>query len=236
SNSRPSLGAREGRVATPQRYDAGQEHWPMTQPRHLRTLTEFVSLPTAPFCEQACIEYIRRFVSARMRLSLTADHFGNMLVRYRGPGARRSARPVVLAGHLDHPGFVARLTRGLVVDADFRGWVDRSYFPGAAVRFFTADGAITGKVVSVDGGRPSSRGNADRRAQPFRHEKPPERAFIRVKRPVPPGSIGMWDIPGYGIRKGVLNARACDDVAGVAAILCTLDELCRRRAPGQLLA
>jgi putative aminopeptidase FrvX len=207
----------------------------MTQRNH-RILSEFVSLPTAPFCEQAPVRFIRRFVAARPALSIRADRFGNLLVRYRRGPAR--ARPVVFAGHLDHPGFVATGSdRDGRITADFRGWVDRSYFLGERVRFFTPGGEVVGVIDSVDGrSRPGRPRNAEPRVQSLRNEKPPERVTVKVRRPVPPGSIGMWDFPGCRIRGHTLFARACDDVAGVSAILCALDALCRTRARGDCIA
>lgn len=206
------------------------------KPAYRKLLTESVSLPTAPFCERGPIEFIRRFVAARPALSIRGDRFGNLLVRYRRGPAR--PRPVAFAGHLDHPGFVVTGAENSGrIAADFRGWVDRAYFLGERVRFFTASGDVVGTIESVDGssrlGRPR---NAEPRVQSLRNEKPPERVTLRVGRPVPEGSIGMWDFPGARIRGRTLFARACDDVAGVSAILCALDELCRTRARGDCVA
>jgi len=201
-----------------------------------RLLTDFVSLPTAPFCERAPLDFIRRFVAARPALSIRADRFGNLIVRYRRGPAR--ARPVVFAGHLDHPGFIATGTdKTGRVAADFRGWVDRNYFLGQRVRFFTPAGEVVATIDSVDGStRPGRPRNAEPRVQSLRNEKPPERVTLRARRPIPPGSVGMWDFPGARIRGHTLYARACDDVAGVSAILAALDQLCRTRARGDCIA
>lgn len=206
--------------------------------RHRRLLCEFVSLPTAPFHEAAGIDFIRSFVARRPALSMRVDSFGNLLVTYRGRARRGPRRrPLVLAGHLDHPGFVARSMVGRDLIADFQGWVDRDYFRGAKVRFFTPTGEVRGTIVEVDPGRPESRsGNADRRPALFRNETPPEAARIRVPRAVPTGTIGMWDFPGARLVGDLLQARACDDVAGVSAILAALDELCRTKADGECMA
>jgi endoglucanase len=40
----------------------------------------------------------------------------------------------------------------------------------------------------------------------------------------------MWNLPAPVIRRDRITAPGCDDLAGVAAILCMLDELCRTRA------
>jgi endoglucanase len=39
----------------------------------------------------------------------------------------------------------------------------------------------------------------------------------------------MWDFPDPTVRGTRIYARACDDLAGAAALLCTIDELTRRR-------
>ena len=39
----------------------------------------------------------------------------------------------------------------------------------------------------------------------------------------------MWDFPDPVIRGSRIHARACDDLAGAAAMLCAIDELARRR-------
>ena len=40
----------------------------------------------------------------------------------------------------------------------------------------------------------------------------------------------MWDLPEPAIRGSRVYARDCDDIAGVAGILCMMDVLCRRRS------
>src|SRR5690606_2932039 len=54
-------------------------------------------------------------------------------------------------------------------------------------------------------------------------------AIIAVDADVPPGSLGMWDFPDPAIRGDRVYARGCDDVAGVAGVLCALDRLSRMR-------
>jgi endoglucanase len=42
---------------------------------------------------------------------------------------------------------------------------------------------------------------------------------------VQPGNFGIWDLPDYELRDGVVHARAIDDLAGCAAALLTLAHL-----------
>jgi putative aminopeptidase FrvX len=64
--------------------------------------------------------------------------------------------------------------------------------------------------------------------KPSRADAPPEAVIARVKEPIAAGSPGMWDCHVAIIRGHRLHCRASDDLSGVAAILCTLDEIDRR--------
>ncbi|RME36432.1 MAG: M20/M25/M40 family metallo-hydrolase, partial [Planctomycetota bacterium] len=125
--------------------------------------------------------------------------------------------PVCLTAHMDHPGFVTdRMTGKRRVRAFWRGGVPREYFVGSGVRFFTAEhGWVRGRVRSV---------RTVKRLGQLRVDT----ASIDVERPVESGTIGMWDFPDPRVRGRRIYARACDDLAGAAAMLCALDELVRR--------
>jgi endoglucanase len=51
-------------------------------------------------------------------------------------------------------------------------------------------------------------------------------ADIEVHSEVPRGSIGMWDFPDPVVRGSRIHARGCDDLAGAAAMLAAILELC----------
>jgi endoglucanase len=53
---------------------------------------------------------------------------------------------------------------------------------------------------------------------------------VKVAEEVAPGSPGMWDLPDAAIRGHSIHARVCDDLAGLAGVLCMLDAVCRRRS------
>jgi endoglucanase len=48
---------------------------------------------------------------------------------------------------------------------------------------------------------------------------------IETEEPIADPILGMWDLPSYEVRDGHLRGRVCDDLAGVAAIMATLEEL-----------
>ena len=175
----------------------------------VEVLRAVLDLPTAPFCEQAVVQYVRRFAAAN-DLPLTRDRAGNVLLRYR---RGRAKRRWVFAAHMDHPGFVVTRRRGRTLWAEFRGSVGIEYFPGSRARFFTPSGEV---AAAVESARETQR-----------------RSWLAVRlkldrpTPVPPGTVGMWDFPGVRIRGGRVSARGCDDLAGVASVLCALRALVR---------
>jgi endoglucanase len=181
-----------------------------------RFLHELLSIPTAPFAEHRVIEFLERFCARRKRIALSRDKAGNMLLRVR-QGTRRIARPVCITAHLDHPGFVAdRMLPKRRVCAFWRGGVPPEYFVGSRVRFHVNGKWVHGRVRSIKTVVRNKRRRVDT-------------ANIDVPRDVPPGSIGMWDLPEPKVRPPRIHAPACDDLVGAAAMLACIDRLYRRR-------
>jgi len=180
---------------------------------HLEILRCLLSVPTAPFREEAVVERVRQW-ARRRGVGFRRDAAGNVLLSL--PTRLRTRRGGwVFAAHMDHPGFVARRRRGRTLWADFIGSVDRAYFPGARVRFFWPGGEVAGTVRAL---RPLS-------------EKPwlSCRVELDAPAPVPGEAVGMWDLPAMRLRGKRLSSRACDDVVGSAAVVCALDEIVSRR-------
>jgi putative aminopeptidase FrvX len=178
---------------------------------HRKLLLDLLALPTSPFNEQHVVSYVRTWASRRSAISLSQDRFGNLLLRVRR--GRPSTHPLVLAAHMDHPGFEAgRMTGPRRLRAIWRGGVPPEYFAGAGVRFFSDGRWVRGRVTSVQVGDDRGR----RRVRT---------ASVEVQRAVAPGSVGMWDFPDPAIRKQRVYARGCDDIAGVAAVIAALGEL-----------
>ena len=181
---------------------------------HLEILNLVLSAPTAPFHEQAVAARISQWAKDR-GLECSADKAGNLLVHYRGP--RRGNRPEwVFAAHMDHPGFVVRKAIGRRVWADFVGGVAGEYFPGTAVRFFTPDGELRARVKT----------RRLRKGEDF----PCITLELDAPAHLAPGTLGMWDLPAMRVSGRRLASRACDDVAGVAAVLCVLNDLAQQKA------
>jgi endoglucanase len=183
-----------------------------------------LSRPAAPYREGAVIAWIRDFAAARPELSLREDPSGNLELRRHGMRASRT--PLVLAAHMDHPGFrVRRCTRsrdGFRIDAWFLGGVRPEYFPGARARFFAPRegdaageiGNVLARVVSVQ---------PDRRRGELR-------VRLSARAPVPPGAFGTWALTPFrrdGRRPDLLVTRAAGVLAGVTAILALFDAIDR---------
>lgn len=163
--------------------------------------------PAAPFHEHAVREEVER-ICAERSLAFKRDDFGNVIVRLQ---TAPKMRPIVLAAHLDHPGFeiVRRLspTRWL---ARFQGGVPDHYFrKGIPVRL-------------MPGGLAAKLGKRRGKAKEFE-------VHARHAPKIPP-RFAVWELEDFTVRKGRIHGRACDDLVGVASILATMIELKRRRA------
>ena len=201
--------------------------------KNLDVLKQDVDLPTAPFVEGEVIRYIKGFVAQRPQLRVRTDPFGNLMVRYTPRRRnRRRGRPILFSAHMDHPGFSAvRMTDKQHVYADFRGWVRSPYFKNERVQFYSGGEWVSGRTVKVIPhrlGRSVPR-RAAASARSFGAHAPPKAVVAQVARPVRPGSPGMW-ASAMRLFAAIDHARACDDVAGLAAIP-ALDAICREEIP-----
>ncbi|RIL01369.1 MAG: hypothetical protein DCC71_17850 [Proteobacteria bacterium] len=184
----------------------------MRPARVLAIAARTMACPTAPYREGEVIAWVRAFAARCPGLALREDAYGNLELRRRG--VRASAAPLVLGAHMDHPGFRAlRCTRapdGFHVDALFLGGVRPEYFAGARARFHTGGAGVAARVVAARPDRASGE----------------LRVRLAARTPVAPGAFGTWDLPGFRRSRrdpDLLETRAADDLAGVAAILAVLE-------------
>lgn len=183
---------------------------------HRRILLDMLSIPTAPFAEHQVLAYLEAFFQRRPSLKVKRDAAGNMLVHLR-QGRGKIKRPICLTAHLDHPGFVAdRMIGNRVVQAFWRGGVSPEYFPKAKVRFDVHGRWVHGIVRDTT----LIERNGQQRV---------DTARVSVASEIPRGAVGMWDFPDPVIRGNRIFARACDDLAGAAAMLCCIEALTRRK-------
>ena len=185
---------------------------------HRRWLKALTGIPTAAACEGRVIEWVRDWVGQRRNLAIRADAAGNLVITRCGNGSRP---PIFMTAHLDHPAFVVRRRiDDRTVELEFRGGVHDPYFTDAKIEIFDADGRPHRAVVM----------RLDPLAKPFKRVE----ARLRAASPVQAGDVGRWAFRGRGAKPtvvdGRLHAPACDDLAGVAAALSTLDVLRPRKS------
>lgn len=150
-------------------------------------------------------------------LACETDRWGNRLVRLTTGAARR---PLVLAAHMDHPGFeiVKRLGQQRW-KARFLGGVGDSYFkPGVKLRLKPGD-------ISARLGRRLGKGKE------FEIVGEVTQQDMRSASP----TFAVWELEDFALQRGQIHGRACDDLIGVAAILTSLIQLKRNRAKVNVL-
>ena len=185
-----------------------------------KILKDLLNLPTAAFVESHVLTYIKDTCRGLKGVTCRPDRYGNLLVRYRH--RPRGTTPLVFAAHTDHPGFVAQEMRDRrTVRAAFRGGVMSSYVDGAKVRFWSGDHWVKGKVLELTKTTPVPRfGPGASR---------PDEALLRVSEPIARNAPGMWDLPAPALKGDRVHACACDDIAGVAALLDLLQRLSKKQ-------
>lgn len=190
-----------------------------------RVLEDLLNLPTAAFVEAAVLAYVESAATALPHTTVQRDEHGNLLVHYHHPDCKRG--PIALTAHTDHPGFVAlRMLDQRTLLAAFRGWVEPEYFDDERVRFWSNGQWVKGRVEKITKAAPVY-GMIGRTGRP-------EEVTIRVKREIEPNAPGMWNLPDARLREGIVRARGCDDVAGVAALLAMFQRLAKRGAPANV--
>lgn len=166
----------------------------------------------APFHEHAVRNEVEK-ICTEHRLDFKRDDFGNVIVRLRNaPGVR----PIVLAAHMDHPGFdIVRQVSNRVWLARFLGGVPDDYFkPGIPIRL------MPGNVPAKLGKRPGS-------AKEFELHTKTELDALPT--------FAVWELPDFVVKNGQIHGRGCDDLVGVASILATLIELKRSRTRAHVI-
>lgn len=185
---------------------------------YLETLRDIVSQPTAPFREERVAARIGALLRA-WDIPFVVDPTGNIIAHYRR-GA--PCRPLILMAHMDHPAFavVARddVSPGRLTAQLQGGVAARCFERVVPVRVYPrADGAaLRGRVVGYRRG-----------AGPREVELDVAMDDPRAAADVVPGDFGVWDLPDFDLRDGLIHARVADDLVGCAAALLTLWSLAR---------
>jgi len=180
--------------------------------RTLKQFTDLLSLPTAPYHEDAVASFIRTFARKR-DLSVKADKYGNLIVRYTH-GNR--PRPVALTAHMDHPGFEVLSASGRELRARWLGGCDPQHFPGSRVTIIDGKTQISGRVNST---------LSDQKEFTIRAQK---------ALPDPQNAFGYWGLNPVDIKGDILRTKGADNLASCAAILVALEQLKKQKAEADL--
>jgi putative aminopeptidase FrvX len=166
---------------------------------HRRWLRALTDLPTASGSEGAVVTWVKSW-AMQHELAVKTDAAGNLMV---GPPRRSRRRPVVAVAHMDHPALVIENKTRLT--ASLRGGVYPEYLDGAAVQIESARGPVRARVTDFD---PATQ----------------VAVLSAPSREVSTGDIARWYFApaSLGVVDDRLRARACDDLAGVAAALSAL--------------
>ncbi len=176
----------------------------------MQLLRSVLSLPTAPFHEHHVAAFVRQFANER-KLPVTADEFGNLIVRYKR-GSK--TKPIALVAHTDHPGFEVSEVNGSEITLRSFGDTRGERAVGTHVRFFSdADPAprCVGVIRAVQESDPQTGRN--------------RRVIATVHGKVAAGDFAMWDFAPFRHHSHYVYSRAIDDLAGCAVLLSTLHQL-----------
>ena len=183
----------------------------------LGIVEELLALPTAPFVEDLPSRYVLERASGVPGLESGRDAAGNVVLRAGRAGTGRP--PLVLVAHLDHPGFVVDEAEGTKATVSFRGGVPAGVARAGAPLLFFRPGEH----------EPAGRGRL----------RVPTEAVGRLRGgtalvdegEAPVGGFAVWGFPGVRVKPKSIEARACDDLIGVAAVVSAL-ELAARTGDG----
>ncbi|MEI8195808.1 MAG: hypothetical protein WCI73_07865, partial [Phycisphaerae bacterium] len=225
---------------------------------YLPLLQQVCNLPTAPYAEQHVIAFLLAWAQAdhrRQHLRITRDPAGNVYLHYRHGHPRNAAgkpqAPLIIEAHMDHPGFLlTEITTDGRLHARFRGGVKPSHFTDAIVGFWQPDLPTAVPTHPIEPCL-TPRGHwLPARVLDAVNVKHEQGDYIAVTLewisppatlPAPVGTLGMWHLPDAAVLDGngkgqneLFCARVCDDLAGVAAGLCLLDELIQQKAEARV--
>lgn len=190
------------------------------QNAHADLLRQVLALPAASFREAHVERFITQFAAER-DLPCETDRFGNLYITYkRGRGKRQ---PVVLEAHLDHPGFSVKNVKGNKAELEFLGKIPEATVEGEKVLIYNEDSLTPKARATIISSKRQD------------HFYRPLTLTAELDGDAAPGDFGVWDLTTWTLRGTRLASRAHDDLAEVAAVLVTLDELARTKPDAHLI-
>ena len=198
-------------------------------PDQLRLLRDVLALPTAPFHEGRVSHYIQTFAASR-GLPCEADRYGNLTITLRRGGDNDAGplQPIVLEAHTDHPGLHVTAVDGDTLTLEFLGKAPASIDLVGTPLLICRDGSTATARATVTATEPR-----DHFYRPLTVS-----ATTDKNRELDPreGDFSTFDLPTWDLDGTRLAARACDDLAEVAAVLCVLDALLQHDEPAHVIA
>lgn len=169
--------------------------------------------PAAPYHEALVAEEVVR-ICDEFGLFYKTDSFGNLIIT----ASKKTVRaPLVLAAHMDHPGFLVRrrISRKSFI-AEFLGGVGDAYFKaGTKLRLMPGS-------IEVELGK-----RTDTRKRFF--EVKCRQEVLSVPK------FAVWDLPEFEYADERIRGRVCDDLIGCATILGVLISLRRTKAAANVV-
>lgn len=177
-----------------------------------KTFHDVLSLPTAPFHEDAVAAFIRNF-ARRRRIPVTTDRYGNVVLRYTKGD---KAKSVALSAHMDHPGCEILHAAGRDLTARWLGACDERHFPGGRLTIVSEGNEIPARATSA---LDDDRKFTARAVRPL---------------PNPGGAFGYWRLTPVAFDGDLIRTKGADNLASCAAILAVIDRLNREKADADL--
>ncbi|MBC7835798.1 MAG: hypothetical protein H7Y88_11965 [Phycisphaerales bacterium] len=187
-------------------------------------LIDLTQLPTAAGREDRVIRWVRDWAARHPSLALAEDRAGNLIVtRREAPPSSPDNPPLYITAHLDHPAFVVeRIVGPGTLELSFRGGVMDAFFEHAPVRVYPRS------VDAADGSLPAVlTGPAPGVGSPFGklYIAELDSRSARAASTLAVGDVATWELPPARVIDGNLHTHACDDLAALAAAVCTMERL-----------
>ncbi len=195
--------------------------------KRLQLAVDLTQIPTAAGREGRVLAFIDAWLAARPGLRKSTDKAGNVVITLTPSSKRpKPGKPLFITAHLDHPAFVVeRIVAPGVLELSFRGGVMDAFFELAPITLHTAQGPVSATLT----------GPADTETPAGKHylaELDDSAGLVPCEPAV--GDVATWRLPPAQIDgAGLLHTHGCDDLTGVAAALCAIEELSARKAAGE---
>jgi putative aminopeptidase FrvX len=180
--------------------------------RPLEILERVGSNPAVPYRENGVRDAITAVISDA-GIESEVDRFGNVIAFI---GDRMGAhRPgIAFVAHMDHPGFELTQVAGTNARARMLGRTPDAVFTG---RF--------GLKIFEVGSTTPTQGWTNGSSDPDDRDVRERLIDLECEKPVSLPAFAVFDLPDFEETDDVIHMRACDDLAGCAAILATMERV-----------